>query len=88
MSKAVTAQKKARDVYRFAQNGFAYCGLYSSEDCRKGSEILAKWRGKKYRVAEAVLDVAQPQIKLLRGSEWFLALEKNTTVRSWFCSYN
>lgn len=74
-----------RKVFRFSQVGFAYCQVFSKKDCEEGSEVRAKWGGKKYRVAD--IDISQPQIKLLRGTEWILSPDTNLVVRSWYCSY-
>lgn len=74
-----------RKVFRFSQVGFSYCQVFSEKNCEEGSEVPAKWGGKKYRVAD--IDIEQPQIKLLRGTEWILSPETNLIVRSWLCSY-
>ena len=74
-----------KKVHRFAQVGFAWCTVYVGGDCRVGSEIPAKWRGKSYRTAD--IDVSQPQIQILPGSNWYLDEKKNIQVGSWYCQY-
>jgi hypothetical protein len=76
---------KDRKVQRFSQTGYNFCQLYTEENCLPGSEVPAMWGGKRYRVAE--IDVSQPQTRLLRGTKWMLAADKNVTIRSWYCEY-
>ena len=76
---------KSRKVHRFTQIGYDYCILYAQDSCQEGSEVLAKWEGRKYKNAD--FDVDQPQLKIFQGAEWFLDPEKNVTVRSWYCEY-
>ena len=82
--KCVTAIRN-RKVSQFAQTGFAWCQIFSEKDCAEGSEVPAMWGGKRYRVAD--IDIEQPQVRLLRGSEWMLSEDSNVEIRSWFCSY-
>jgi len=79
------SSSRDRDVHRFSQSGYNFCQLYSEEDCLPGSEVTAKWGGTRYRVAD--IDISQPQIKLLRGTKWMLAVDKNVTIQSWYCEY-
>ncbi len=72
-------------VHRFAQSGYAYCALFAENNCRQGTEITAKWHGKKYRSAN--VDLTRPQVRLLPGSQWILAPYRNTAIQSWFCRY-
>jgi hypothetical protein len=74
-----------RKVFRFSQVGFSYCQIFSQKNCAQDSEVPAKWGGKKYRVAD--IDIEQPQIRLLRGTEWLLSPDTNMSIRSWYCSY-
>lgn len=76
---------KRREAHRFAQVGFAYCQIFSENNCLHGSEVPAMWGGRRYRMAD--IDINEPQIKILKGTRWILAEEKNKTIRSWFCSY-
>jgi len=79
------SSSRDREFQRFSQSGYNFCQLYSEEDCLPGSEVTAKWGGKRYRVAD--IDVSQPQLKLLRGTKWMLAVDENVTIRSWYCEY-
>lgn len=74
-----------RDANRFAQVGFAWCTVYSGDKCEAGTEIPAMWRGGRYRTAD--IDVSQPQVKLLPGSQWYLHESENTGIGSWECRY-
>ena len=74
-----------RNVFQFSQIGFSWCQVFSKKDCEPGSEVPAMWGGKRYRVAD--IDITEPQLRLLRGTEWMLSEETNVTVRSWYCSY-
>ena len=78
--------KKRRDIHRFAQIGYEFCQLFAEKDCEAGTEVTAMWTGKKLRNTD--IDISRPQTKLLQGSEWITHPEKNTAIRSWFCSYN
>ncbi len=77
--------RRTRKVNRFAQVGFAWCTVYSGDDCEAGSEIPAMWRGDRYRSAD--IDVSQPQIRILPGAEWYLHADANVKMGSWACSY-
>lgn len=77
--------RKTRAVFRFAQVGYDYCILYAKENCAEGFEVPGKWGGKKYKNAE--FDIDEPQIRLLRGTEWYLNNSQNTSIKSWFCAY-
>ena len=76
---------RAREVSKFAQIGFLYCTLYADPDCREGSELTAMWDGEDYKRAE--IDVSQPQVRLLRGTEWVLDPNENVELKSWYCEY-
>ena len=76
---------RAREVSKFAQIGFSYCTLYSEADCQAGSEVTAMWDGDEYRRAE--IDESQPQVRLLRGTEWVLNPQENVEIKSWYCEY-
>ncbi len=76
---------KSRKVHRFAQVGFAYCQLFTSESCAPESVLQVMWGGGKYRTA--TFDLDEPQEKIVKGTEWVLDPEKNVIVRSWSCSY-
>ena len=77
---------KTRKIFRFAQVGYSYCVLYSGESCAVGSEVSAKWLGKKYK--NATFDVDEPQTKLVKGTEWFLSQDENIKINSWYCEYS
>lgn len=78
--------RRTRKANRFAQTGFAWCTVYSGDACEAGTELPAMWGGKKYRTAD--IDISQPQIKLIKGSEWYLNSEKkNIRIGSWRCEY-
>ena len=77
--------RRTRKANRFAQTGFAWCTVYSGDACEAGTELPAMWGGKKYRTAD--IDISQPQIKLLKGSEWYLNPDKNIRIGSWRCEY-
>ncbi len=77
---------KTKKIFRFAQVGYAYCVLYSGENCAAGSEVSAKWHGRTYKNAD--FDVDQPQTKLVKGTEWFLSQDKNIEINSWYCEYS
>ncbi|MBX2869421.1 MAG: hypothetical protein KTR18_12135 [Acidiferrobacterales bacterium] len=77
--------RRSRKAIRFAQTGFAWCTVYSGDDCQAGSELPALWGGKNYRTAD--IDISQPQVKLLQGSEWYLHPDKNIRIGSWRCEY-
>jgi hypothetical protein len=74
-----------RDAHRFAQVGFAWCTVYSGDKCAPGSEIPALWRGERYRRAD--IDISQPQVRLLPGSQWYLHPSGNVEMGSWECRY-
>jgi hypothetical protein len=74
-----------KEVQRFSQTGYNFCQLYAEDNCLAGSEVPAMWGGKRYRVAD--IDISEPQIKLLRGTKWLLAPDKNVSIRSWYCEY-
>ena len=76
---------KARNVHRFAQVGYAYCQLFSTEGCQAGSEVTAKWGGERYKSADFDLD--EPQVNLPKGTEWFLHESENVQIKSWACYY-
>ena len=75
-----------RDVYRFAQVGFAWCTVYSGDKCMPGTEMPAMWRGDRYRKAD--IDISQPQTRLLPGSLWYLHQDANVEMGSWACFYD
>lgn len=77
--------RRSRKAHRFAQVGFAWCTVYSGGDCEAGTEIPAMWRGDNYRTAD--IDVDQPQVRLLPGSQWFLHQSENVKIGSWACHY-
>jgi hypothetical protein len=77
---------KSRQVHRFSQIGYKYCTIYSEENCNGGSELSATWQGKKLKKANFEMDV--PQTQLIPGSDWFLHIDGNLTIKSWFCAYD
>ena len=76
---------KAREVNKFAQVGFLYCTLYAESNCQEGSELTAMWDGDDYKRAD--IDISQPQVRLLRGTEWVLDPKENVELKSWYCEY-
>jgi hypothetical protein len=74
-----------KKAHRFAQTGFDWCTIYRGDKCEPGTELGAMWRGKKYRTAD--IDVSQPQIQLLPGSDWYLDQSRNIEMGSWACEY-
>lgn len=71
-----------KNVYRFAQAGFAWCSMYSEKNCAEESIVSAMWEGGKYRRVK--FDESMPQAKMYPGAEWVLGLEADP-VRSWYC---
>ena len=57
-----------RKVHRFAQVGFAYCQLFSAENCTGESVLAVEWGGGKYRTATVDLD--KQKKKIIQGTEW------------------
>ncbi len=74
---------KKRNVHRFAQVGFDYCQVFSKPNCEPESALSVIWKGKQYRQAE----LETVQLKILRGTQWYLHPYKNVDVRSWSCFY-
>ena len=59
-----------KQVYRFAQFGFAWCSLYHEKSCAPESIVPAYWSEGKYRRYN--IDGTQPQEKLYPGGKWIL----------------
>ena len=74
-----------RESHRFAQTGYEWCTVYSGDNCEPGTELSAMWQGKNYRTAD--IDVKQPQVKLLPGSDWYFDRSNNVKIGSWACEY-
>ena len=77
--------RRNRNAYRVAQIGFAWCTVYAGDQCEPGTELPAIWRGAKYRLAD--IEEGEPQIKILPGSNWYLAENENVLINSWRCEY-
>lgn len=73
---------RAKEVYRFAQVGFAWCSLHSEEECTDESLVSAMWVGREYR--KYAIDSSQPQAKLYPGSHWLPQLAEER-IKSWYC---
>ncbi len=73
---------RSRPVYRFAQIGFAWCSLYTEDDCKIGTIAPALWEGKQYRKVD--FDETVPQDKLYPGSEW-KPQAGDQVIQSWYC---
>jgi len=71
-----------RNVSRFAQTGYAWCSLYTQDDCAEESIMAARWTGDKYR--KYGIDGTRPQPKLYPGSKW-QPVSLETPVQSWYC---
>ncbi len=71
-----------RKVYRVAQVGFAWCSVYSEDDCAPDSLLPAKWTGDTYHKYD--IDGSKLQPKFYPGSHWKL-VSPNTPVKSWYC---
>lgn len=72
----------AKQVYRFAQFGFAWCSLYHEKGCAPESIVPAYWSEGKYRRYN--IDGTQPQEKLFPGGKWILKTD-GIEVKSWYC---
>ena len=71
-----------KQVYRFAQFGFAWCSLHQEKACTPESIVPAYWSEGKYRRYN--IDGTQPQEKLYPGEKWILKTD-GIEVKSWYC---
>ena len=71
-----------KDVYRFAQFGYAWCSLYAREDCPRDAVIPAIWEDGKYRRYK--IEEGQLQEKLYPGEKWIIK-SSGRDVQSWYC---
>jgi len=71
-----------RNVSRVAQTGYAWCSLYTQDDCAEASILASRWTGDKYR--KYGIDGTRPQPKLYPGSKW-QPVSLDTAVQSWYC---
>lgn len=74
--------RRGKKVHRFAQAGFAWCQLYTQEDCAQESIVSTMWAGRKYR--KYGIDGTKPQTKLYPGSQWLVQLD-DEAIQSWYC---
>lgn len=71
-----------KDVYRFAQFGYAWCSLHTEEDCTAHSRVPAFWGDgafKRHKLKEG-----QQIEKLPPGDKWIVETE-GEEIHSWYC---
>ena len=73
--------RRAKDIYRVAQIGFAYCSVYAKKDCPSGAEWTLVWKGKTKKGSRR----SQPMDQAIPGAEWFFKNDDVREVRSWRC---
>jgi hypothetical protein len=70
-----------KDVHRVGQIGFAWCTVYSAEDCAEDAAVTATWDGR----AREGSDKSEPTPRLSEGNLWLLDPDDNVEIESWRC---
>ncbi len=71
-----------KDIYRFAQFGYAWCSLYTRKGCAADSIATAFWEEGKYHKYN--IDGSKPQEKLYPGGKWMVK-SSDAAIKSWHC---
>jgi hypothetical protein len=71
-----------KHVYRFTQIGYAWCSVFTEQDCAADSRVIAYWAEGKYKRYN--IDSTQPQDKLYPGSKWIVDSAADD-IQSWYC---
>lgn len=72
----------SKEIYRFAQFGYAWCSLYTEKDCASDSLVPAFWEKGDYH--KYSLKEGDQSDKLYPGEKWIVVSE-GKEIKSWYC---